>query len=248
MEQNQAIKWRRIWLCSWKINKVWIPDVIIGRGEIKLSMSSRTLYRRFKDGTLEVKLLPMKGKKKKNGSVEKRGKQAFKRSIHDRNKYYPNFTTEFGHFEGDTIVGKDHKSCVITLVEKESKAIVTLKPENRTAKSIEERLDKWLEQMPIKLVKSITFDCGKEFSNWKNICNKHDISIFFADPGCPSQRGLSENSNGLLRKDGLPKQTNFRLMCEEDIVSVASYRNNIPRKSLNYKTPLEEFMNLVYSV
>lgn len=43
--------------------------------------------------------------------------------------------------------------------------------------------------MPIKLVKSITFDCGKEFSNWKNICNKNDISIFFADPGCPSQRG-----------------------------------------------------------
>ncbi len=73
---------------------------------------------RFKDETLEVKLLPMKGKRKKNGSVEKIGKHAFKRIIHDRNKYYPNFTTEFGHFEGDTIVGKDHKSCVISLVEK----------------------------------------------------------------------------------------------------------------------------------
>lgn len=102
--------------------------------------------------------------------------------------------------------------------------------------------------MPIKLVKSITFDCGKEFSNWENICNKHDISIFFTDPGCPSQRWLNENSNGLLRKDGLTKQTDFMLKREEDIVSIASYRNNIPRKSLNYKTPLEEFMNLVYSV
>lgn len=81
-------------------------------------MSSRTLYRRFKDRTLEAKLLPMKGKRKKNGSVGKRGKQAFKRCIHDRKKYYPNFTTEFGHFEGDTIVRKDHKSCVITLIEK----------------------------------------------------------------------------------------------------------------------------------
>lgn len=40
-------------------------------------------------------------------------------------KYYPKFATEFAHFEGDTIVGKDHKSCLITLVEKESKAIVT---------------------------------------------------------------------------------------------------------------------------
>ena len=98
------------------------------------------------------------------------------------------------------------------------------------------------------MVKSITFDCGKKFSNQKNICNKYDISIFFADLGCPSQRGLNENSNGLLRKDGLPKQTNFRIKSEVDIVSVVSYRNNIPRKSLNYKTPLEEFMNLVYSV
>ncbi len=77
-------------------------------------MSSRTLYRRFKDGTLEAKLLPMKSKRKKNGSVEKRRKQAFKISIHDRKKYYPNFATEFGHFEGDTIVGKNHKSYVIT--------------------------------------------------------------------------------------------------------------------------------------
>ncbi len=47
-----------------KVNKGWTPDVIVGRGEIKLSMSSRTLYRRFKDGTLEAKLLPMKEKKK----------------------------------------------------------------------------------------------------------------------------------------------------------------------------------------
>ena len=55
-----------------KINKGWTPNVIVGRGEIKLSMSSRTLYRRFEDGTLEAKLLPMKGKRKKKGSVEKK--------------------------------------------------------------------------------------------------------------------------------------------------------------------------------
>ena len=67
-----------------KINKGWTPDVIVGMGEIKLSMSSRTLYRRFKDGILEAKLLTMKGKRKKNGSVEKRGKQSFKRSTHYR--------------------------------------------------------------------------------------------------------------------------------------------------------------------
>ena len=52
------------------------------------------------------------------------------------------------------------------------------------------------------LFKSITFDCGKEFSNWKSISNAHDIDIFFADSGCPGQRGLNEHSNGLLRRNG----------------------------------------------
>lgn len=149
-------------------------------------MGSRTLYRHFKDGSLDKKLLPMIGKRKRNGSVEKRGKQAFKRSIHIRNKSYPNFKNEFGHFEGDTIVGKNRKSCAITLVERVSKAIITLKSENRTAKAIENRLNSWLDQIPKYLVKSIIFVCRKEFSNWKSVCNKHDISIFFADTGCPS--------------------------------------------------------------
>ena len=62
------------------------------------------------------------------------------------------------------------------------------------------------EQRSTKL---ITFDCGKEFSNWKSISNAHDIDIFFTDPGCPGQRGLNEHSNGLLRRNGLPKQMDF---------------------------------------
>ncbi|EIK07933.1 hypothetical protein MQC_00943, partial [Staphylococcus aureus subsp. aureus VRS2] len=49
----------------------------------------------------------------------------------------------------------------------------------------------------------------KEFSNWKALSNQHDIAIYFADPGTPSQRALNENSNGLLRKDGLPKKHGF---------------------------------------
>ncbi len=93
------------------------------------------------------------------------------------------------------------------------------------------------------MFKSITFDCGKEFSNWKSISNLNDI--YFADPGTPSQRGLNENSNGLLRKDGLPKKMDFNEVDESFIQSVASKRNNIPRKSLNYKTPLEIFLSYV---
>ena len=99
------------------------------------------------------------------------------------------------------------------------------------------------ESVPKNLFKSITIDCGKEFSNWKQIRNKNDINIYFADPGTHSQRGLNENSNGLLRKDGLSKAMDFHLVDETFIQSVASKRNHIPRKSLNYKTPLEVFLS-----
>ena len=91
-------------------------------------------------------------------------------------------------------------------------------------------------------------DCGKEFSNWKSISNKHDIDIYFADPGCPGQRGLNEHSNGLLRRDGLTKQMDFNEVSSDFIHSIASFRNHIPRKSLNYKTPLESFLYYCYNL
>uniref|UniRef100_UPI002ED93EE6 IS30 family transposase n=1 Tax=Lactovum miscens TaxID=190387 RepID=UPI002ED93EE6 len=115
----------------------------------------------------------------------------------------------------------------------------------RQASAIESRLNQWFESVPKNLFKSITFDCGKEFSNWKAISNLNDITIYFADPGAPSQCGLNENSNGLLRKDGLTKTMDFNEVTESFIQSVVSKRNHIPRKSLNYQTPLELFMSYV---
>ncbi|WP_148813800.1 IS30 family transposase, partial [Enterococcus faecium] len=88
---------------------------------------------------------------------EKRGKQGFRRSIRDRKTDYTQFDHEFGHLEGDTIVGGKHKSAVITLVERLSKVIITLKPEGRQAKDIENRLNQWFRCVPKNLFKSITF-------------------------------------------------------------------------------------------
>ncbi|PQW03086.1 hypothetical protein [Enterococcus faecium] len=93
--------------------------------------------------------------------------------------------------------------------------------------------------------KRSTEGCAKDFSSWKSISNTNDIDIYFADPGTPSQRGLNEHSNGLLRKDGLPKEMEFNQVNQGFISSVASKRNHIPRKSLNYQTPLEVFLSYV---
>ena len=228
-----------------KVAEGWTPDVIIGRAEKQIDCSMRTLYRQFKAGLFDKATLPMKGKRKPNGHQERRGKQAFKRNIAERETDYPSFKKEFGHIEGDTIVGVHHKSAVITLVERLSKVIFTLKPEGRKAKHIEKSLNNWFTAMPKNLFKSITFDCGKEFSNWKAISNQHDIDIYFADPGTPSQRPLNENSNGILRRNGLPKSMDFREVNQTFISSVSNQRNHIPRKSLNYRTPIEIFLSYV---
>lgn len=225
-----------------KVADGWTPDVIIGRKEKSISCSMKTLYRLFERGVFSQEKLPMKGKRKPNGHQEKRGKQAFRRTIKERDQEHPNYKNEFGHLEGDTIIGRHHKSAVITLVERISKCIVTIKPEGRKANDIERSLNNWLQELPRNLFKSIIFDCGKEFSNWKNVSNEQDVDIYFADPGTPSQRALNENSNGLLRRNGLPKEMDFNSVTQEFISSVSSRRNNIPRKSLNYQTPIECFM------
>lgn len=226
-----------------KVAEGWTPDVIIGRKEMTIDCSVRTLYRQFKERIFDEVTLPMKGKRNPNGHQERRGRQAYKRNISERIIDYPTFKEEFGHIEGDTIVGVHHKSAVITLVEILSKAIITLKPKGRKACDIENAMNQWFQAIPKNLFKSITFDCGKEFSNWKSLCNQHDVAIYFADPGTPSQRALNENSNGLLRKDGLPKEMDFNEVDQTFVSSVAHKRNNIPRKSLNYQTPLEVFMS-----
>ena len=80
------------------------------------------------------------------------------------------------------------------------------------------------------------------------ISNAHDIDIFFADPGCPGQRGLNEHSNGLLRRNGLPKQMDFTNISQKYLSAIADKRNRIPRKSLNYQTPYQVFLSYLKSL
>ena len=141
----------------------WSLDVIKGAYPDRISCSMRTLYRLADRGILKKEDLPWIGKRKPNGHSEKRGKQALRRDLCERANSYPNFKTEFGHLEGDTIVGEKHKIAVITSVERCSKAIITLKINGRKASDIEASINQWLSQVPSHLFKSITFDCGKNF-------------------------------------------------------------------------------------
>ena len=123
--------------------------------------------------------------------------------------------------------------------------MIVLNVHHKTAKSVNQHLDCWLSKLPRHFVRSITFDNGKEFAGWREIANKHDLHTCFAEVSAPNQRGLNENNNGILRRDGLSKRLDFRHLPNELITQLMHWWNNIPRKSLNYRTPLELFMKHV---
>jgi len=231
-----------------KIQAGWQPDTIINRHERSFSCGVRTLYRIFKRDAfgLFAKDLPMHGQRHPNGYVERRVKAGqLGRDLKTRYQDYPNFKREFGHLEGDTVQGKNHQGAVTTLVERQTKVAIVLNSHTKSSQDVNRSLAAWLTKLPRHLFKSITFDNGKEFAGWRTIANQFDLNIYFAAVGAPNQRGLNENTNNLLRKDGLHHDLIMDQLSDEFVQAVASRRNHIPRKSLNYQTPLEAFVNQI---
>lgn len=193
-----------------------------------------------------VLLLTAYGKRHPNGYVERQGKaRKLGRSIYQRYQDFLHYQHEFGHFEADTVQGKAHHGAVMTLVERKSKVMIVLNIHHKTDETVNQHLDQCLSKLPSHFVKSITFDNGKEFAGWREMTNKHDIYTYFAEVGVPNQRGLNENNNGILRRDGLSKRLDFRHLPNALITQLMHRRNNIPRKSLNYRTSLEVFLSYV---
>jgi IS30 family transposase len=63
-----------------------------------------------------------------------------------------------------------------------------------------------------------------------------NCDVYFADPYCSWQRGLNENTNGLLRQYW-PKMADFKKVSQSDVQDVIIELNARPRKKLNDKTP-----------
>ncbi len=190
--------------------------------------------------------LPMYGKRK-NKNEENKAKSEPKGISIDKRPFEPEDRSEFGHWEGDTIVESNNiknSGAILTLVERKTRFQMIVKLKDRKAKTIRKAFYKLKTLYPdynIKeIFKSITFDNGVEFSEWAHIAKYLDTTIYFAHPYSSWERGSNENCNKLLRIF-LPKSCNINAYSEEYVMNANDLINLKIRKIIGYKSSLELF-------
>ena len=142
---------------------------------------------------------------------------------------------EAGHWEAVTVVSGQGKSkaCFETLVERKTRFYIAVKMPDRKAETMAKTIINTLSEFPDELVKTITCDRGTEFANWKDIEEKLNCDVYFADPYCAWQKGSNENSNGLLR-EFYPKGRNLSRVSPKTLKKNLALINARPRKVLNF--------------
>ena len=144
-----------------------------------------------------------------------------------------------GHWEGDLIIGKGNLSAIGTLVERNTNYTMLVHlPNGYKAEQMREALTAKIKTLPESLRHSLTWDQGIEMQSWKTVKMDTGIEIYFCDPHSPWQRGINENTNGLLRQY-FPKGTDLGMHSAEDLDWVAAELNDRPRKRLEFKKPIE---------
>ena len=225
-----------------KLSLTWSPEQI-SKTPCEFKMPSfKTIYRWLYKGYIckgNVNVLRKKGKTRKrlgNGgrfttgkSIRKRDKSIYKRK-------------EFGHWEVDTVVsgrGKT-KACFATIAERKTRYYIAIKIPNKTGEEMAKALISELSKLPKEAVKTITCDRGSEFSEWREIENRLNCNMYFADPYCAWQKGTNENLNGLLR-EFYPKGRNLEKVSEKTLKKNLALINARPKKVLNFQKPIDLF-------
>lgn len=164
-------------------------------------------------------------------------------SIDDRPKVIDN-KERFGDWEIDTIIGKERKGAIVTIVERTTSFLMMRKlPQGKNAESLADNVIDMLK--PYKnIVYSITSDNGTEFAEHMKISKELEIGFFFAHPYSSWERGLNEYTNKLIRQY-IPKKSEFENLDDKYIAEIQYKINRRPRKKLDFDSPKNQFFNLV---
>ena len=223
------------------------PEQIGGRlaMEGQQTVSHESIYQHIyadkaQGGDLHSFLRSQKERRKRYGSNSRRGKIPNRVSIDDRPKVVEE-RSRIGDWEGDTIIGKGHSGAIVSLVDRFSRYTLLRQLPGKHAGPVRDAIIQLL--MPFKdRALTITFDNGLEFAKHEDVSKALDADIYFAHPYHSWERGLNENTNGLVRQYA-PKNKTFDHVDDKLIVMIADKLNHRPRKSLGFKTPHEVFFN-----
>lgn len=150
-----------------------------------------------------------------------------------------------GHWEGDLLMGAMNKSAIGTLVERTTRFTFLVKLENKDATTVRESFAKEFRHLPRELKRTLTYDQGQEMAEHKLFTKDTDITVFFAHPHSPWERGTNENTNALVRQF-FSKGTDFNKISEERLKEVQEMLNDRPRKVHDFYTPNEVFYKLLH--
>jgi IS30 family transposase len=234
-EINQAVRDR--------LAQEWSPEQIEGRMQQEdsgRSVSSQTIYTWIKqddDREHWESLLRRRGKR------PNRRKNATTTGDAGRIANRPEVIEErlrLGDFEGDTVLGSPGTGGLATLVDRKSRFTIVVKVQSKNADHVHQKIKQRLKELDEERRHSITFDNGTEFARCHRLEKHLGMELYFADPGCPYQRGTNENTNGLIRQY-FPKGTDFRDISHSEVRQVEKTLNNRPRACLGFRTPAEVF-------
>lgn len=232
------------------IKQDWSPEQIAGvlRRDGPFEISHETIYKyilrdKKKGGRLykHLRIMP-KVRRKRYNTKDSRGRLEGKRHISTRPKAI-NDRSEFGHWEGDTVMGSDRHHCLLTLVERQTGYLIIKKlaartAANTTAAAIEAVKENYHQ------FKTITFDNGTEFHDYQTLEYSQLVMCYFATPYHSWERGTNENTNGLIRQY-LPKGHTMEDLNQSQCDAIALKINTRPRKRLLYFTPQERYTSSV---
>lgn len=149
-----------------------------------------------------------------------------------------------GHWEGDLIIGKRNASAIGTLVERTTRMTFIVKLQNQDAIIVRKAFAEAFCHLPKGLKRTLTYDQGQEMAQHKLFSKETNITVYFAHPHSPWERGTNENTNALLRQY-FPKGTDFTKISKERFKEVQDELNDRPRKTLKWYTPHEKFCELL---
>ena len=237
------------------LDRGWSPEQICARmrldhpGDDGMRLSHETVYRALYvqgRGSLREELSceqalrsGRRGRKPRSKLPERRGAKRWvegheiaRRPAEADDRAVP------GHWEGDLVVGGDLRSCLITLVERSSRALLMSRLGVHDSDTVVDRLRELAPTIPEALSRTLTWDQGVEMAASARFADATSFEVYFCDPHSPWQRPSNENTNGLIRQY-FPKGTDFTEVTDEEVARVQDLLNGRPRKSLGWRTPAE---------